>query len=215
MGALGADELPSIVQPNLLVPATIQRGIDAGELFRVGSVVRNGLGRIVTHLDEVPGIEEAQEAARRAAVRLNVKIAVPVVAVVVAGGFVIAKVKKRKKTGELEVVVPASVQQLDASLRAYLQAAGNGNLDVAIIDKLISDLDEVRADTEEGGVTVPFSLDQLETVFSLVIDHTRSLAEAYSIDLTELRGPEAAEDNKVIDLQRHLEAQKRIISAVA
>lgn len=228
MGAqgIGGGGLPGIVQLNLLIPPAIQAGLDAGDLLRNGSVVRDSLGKFVTFLDEVPGVKEAQEAAKRAALRLTPRIIIPVVVVtaLAGGAAVVRTVMKRKQTAEpaggLEVVIPECVQNFDASLRAYLEAAGEGGLDVAIIDQLVSDLDAVRTYSDDGSVAVPFSLAQLETVFSLVIDHTQKLAKAYSVDLHEVQeqAPGAgagAGDDKVIDLRRHLETQRRIIDQAA
>ena len=50
--------ISTIVQPNLIIPSDIQARIDAGELYRIGGVVRDiATKQIAALLDEAPDLE--------------------------------------------------------------------------------------------------------------------------------------------------------------
>ncbi|MEV6028388.1 hypothetical protein [Streptomyces sp. NPDC052036] len=120
-------------------------------------------------------------------------------------------VKKWKQAGKREV--PECVANLNVSLRTYLDAGRAGSLDASIISRLISDLDTVKAYSDNSGVAVDFSTGLWGALVNLVVDHTRQLAEAYSVELEELQGKVTDSGNdSVIDLRRHLEVQRQIIA---
>ncbi|MEV0068005.1 MULTISPECIES: hypothetical protein [unclassified Amycolatopsis] len=96
------------------------------------------------------------------------------------------------------------------------EAVRNQSLDAEIIDRLIADLDAAKAYSESGNITVDFSAEQYETLVQVVIDYTRQLAQANSIDLDE--SPEStptSADAPVVDLRRSLEVQRRIFNDAA
>lgn len=205
-----------IVQPTLVVPTKIAAGLATGELILIGGVVRNAsTGRLVTLLKDAPGIEKGQEALGRAASVLRSRVTVvsaAVGALAAAGTYVV--VKKRNRAGRPEV--HECVAKLNASLRTYLDAGRAGRLDAAVIDQLISDLNTVRTFSEDGTITIDFSTDLWEALVGLVVDHTGRLADAYSVDLPQLQGPASAPtDAVVVDLCRHLEAQRDIVTRAA
>lgn len=183
----------------------------------MGSVVRRVVGSsIVKHLDEVPQAEEVvQEAARRAA-KVNLKIAAPVIVVAAAAAGAAHFFSKRKKTGRgAQDVAPDCVLAFEGSLRTYVEAGRNGTLDAGTVDRLIVNLDEVRAWTD-GGNTVAFSFEQLEPLFRLVIEHTPALASAYSVPLPDVEvSGSKSDDGVVIQLRQHLEMQKKILDTAA
>jgi hypothetical protein len=120
-------------------------------------------------------------------------------------------VKKRRLASQRDA--PEGVVSLNASLRAYLDAARVGGLDEAVISKVISDLDAVRAYANGASDAVGFSAELWETLVSLVVDHTQRLAAAYSVEIDEpLTTPD---DNTVVEMRRHLEAQWRILAQAA
>lgn len=212
------------MQPTLHVPPQIQAGIESGTLFREGSVVRwVAGGQIHKHLKEVLAPEEVTEDAAMRAANLAPKILVPVVLVAAAVGVAAAFViKKRKSAARLEAqtavanaVVPERVGDFEASLRAYVDAGRDGCLDAGIVDRLIADLDEVKAWADSGNA-VEFTFEQLEPLFGLVIEHTPALARAYSVELANFEHQESARDaGVVVQLRQHLEMQKRILGETA
>lgn len=207
-----------VVQPQLDVPAKIAAGIACGKFTRIGSVVRDASsGRIVTFLNEASGGEKSQEAMARAAALLKSRggiVATAAVGTVAAAATAFVVVKKRKQASEPDV--PECLATFNALLRAYLDAGREGSLDASIVDQLISDLDEVKAYSENTSVAVDFSTELWVSLLNLVVDHTCKLAEAYSVEMDE---PEeqaaAAEDGVVVDLRRHLEVQRQILAEAA
>ncbi len=130
-------------------------------------------------------------------------------------------IKRHKNAGgldrltEVRADVPECVSNFEASLRAYVDAGRDGILDAEIVDRLIADLDEVKA-WADGGNAVQFTFEQLEPLFSLVIGHTPALARAYSVALDDFGYQESDSDaGVVVHLRQHLEVQKRILGEAA
>lgn len=203
-------------QPVLIIPPDIELGLLAGTLKLFGGTVREAdSGRIVRHLKSaVPSTEQVEQVARK----LKPKIAVPVVAATVAVGgaatYVVAK--RRAKTARLAAESrPVCVADFESSLRDYVEAGRTGALTADIVDRLITDLDALKAFSDSGN-DVKISLDELVPLFDLVIAHTPRLAEAYDVDLQPITDPdEESSDGVVVSLRRHLKAQKAILAEVA
>jgi hypothetical protein len=207
-----------IIQPTLDIPPNIEVGLTSGELIRYGGVVRARTGNIVTHLREVPGPANSEETVGRVEVSLKrpwvIITATALSAVAAVGITAIIAARKREQTGKPEM--PECVENYNVSLRAYLEAVREGSLDEGIIGQLISDLDAVKAYSDNGSITVDFSTEQSETLISLVVDYTMKLAEANSFELNELQGQAPdSENDAVVDLRRHLEVQRQIFTRAA
>ena len=202
-----------IEQPLLFVPPEIELGLLEGTLKLFGSVVREAdTGRIYKHLTElVPSPEKAEEAVK--SMKLNPKIVISVVAVAAVVGGGVTYLAKRRKDAKLVPVedLPECVKNFDASLRAYIEAGREGALDGEILERLLEDLDAIKA-FSEGGNEVKISLDDLVPLFDMVIGHTSRLAEAYNIEVEGLSDERDSEDGVVVSLRRHLEAQKAILA---
>jgi hypothetical protein len=198
------------------IPPDIWVGLKSGEFSRFGSVVRNRK-EIITHLKEVslPGASQEGEMRRIAAGLKHPKaIAAIGLGTVILGGLVIFAARKRKQDPKPRM--PNCVENYNASLGAYLEAVRSGNLDADIINRLISDLSTVKENSDSGNIAIDFSTEQSDTLVQIVVDYTRKLAEANSIELSDL--PELApdsEENVIIDLHRHLEVQKQIFDGAA
>jgi hypothetical protein len=210
-----------VIQPNLLIPPMVQLGLDNGTLRITGGIAREvANGRIFKHLKEIPLPEKDAAGAMSSAarMRLNPKIAIPiglVVTAVAGGATYFAKKRKHAEVAPAVIEVPECVISFEESLRAYAYAGRAGNLDVEIVTQLITDLDAVKA-YRDGGNEVHFSLDQLEPLFALVIGHTPTLAEAYSVEVDDLQDEEPSpESDTVMYLRRHLEAQRHILESAA
>ncbi|MFI6098149.1 hypothetical protein ACIA8G_21525 [Lentzea sp. NPDC051213] len=202
-----------IVQPTFFIPPEIEAGLLTGDLIRCGGVVRNTAGRLVTHLKEISAPKPNEDAVEAAAWMLKKPVVIAglvTLAVVGTATAAVAIVRKRKRA------LPECVKNYNDSLRAYLEAVRNQSLDAEIIDRLIADLGAVKAYSENGNITVDFSTEQSETLVQVVIDYTRQLAQANSIDLDE--SPEStptSTDAPVVDLRRYLEVQRRIFNDAA
>lgn len=198
---------------NILVPPIIQAGIDSGDLVRTGSVVRDQGGRIVKQLQEVFPPAEVGNALTRAATALNkpqVYLVVAGVSVLAVGGVVAYNARQKAK----QRVVEELMASYYSSMSTYLRAGQKGNLNSELLDQLISDLDAVRENLDSSG---RFRLDLVahegEVLLGLVIANTNMLATAHSVELgPELRAPE---QDRVLDLRRHLEVQRKIFHDAA
>ena len=209
-----------IINVLLDVPDDIFAGITTGELTRHGSVVRNQAGAIFAHLKDGLRPADAQEAVSKGAatVQKNAKviaIGLGVAAVAAAGVAVFTAATRGKKQGA-ELEMPMCIRRFTASLGAYLDAARVGHLDATDIERLISDLDVVKAESDSGRITVDFSIGQWKVLVQLVADYTRKLAETNRVETSDLRELDRQPDgNVVFDLRRHLEVQKQIFKNAA
>ena len=218
--------------------------IAAGRAYQLGGVVREvGTGRLVELLSDAPDLGRAAEEAARSlnkarlskfdlakfeAPKLDAKAvlaagSVLLVAGVAVGGYRWA-MSRRKETVSPEPaeqmiaeIVDATVDDptclvaFRASLKAYVDAGTEGSLTADIIANLVADLDAVQAYTDDGNAIV-FTLDELSPFFGLVTAHTPVLAAAYHVKLEEV---DEAEEDVVVSLRRHLEAQKAILGGAA
>lgn len=208
----------AVEQVPLEIPDEIFARLLTGEYLRVGGVVRDQAGRLVKLLDDASPIDEAQEAAKAGigkalSNRTVVGIGLGIVAVAATAGGAAYRAKRKTKAAQLEL--PTSVENYSDSLLAYLEAARRGNLDAEIIDRLIADLDAVKAEVDNGTNTIEIRPEQSDTLVGLVAGHTRKLAEANEREMSSL--PEAANTQgaTIIDLRPYLEAQRDIFSQTA
>jgi len=159
------------------------------------------------------GIASGSLKSRSRRMMLSPKVVISVVAVAaVVGGGVTYLVKTRKDSKLVPVEdLPECITNFDASLRAYIAAGREGALDAQIVERLLEDLDAIKALSDEGN-EVKISLDDLVPLFDMVIAHTSRLAEAYNVEVEDLNEQGASEDGVVVSLRRHLEAQKAILA---
>jgi hypothetical protein len=195
----------------------IAAGIASGEYAQDGGVVRDLAGRLVALLKEASLPEDAQEAAGSVAKALKnpkviaIGLGLGSVAATASGvaGYLLGK---KKRPAELER--PKSVENCIASLGAYLKAVQNGGLDVKTVHRLTSDLDAVKAETDSGRIEI--SIDQLEVLVAIAADQTWKLAEANSVDLSDvLEQTPSSGGGKIVNLQRHLRIQEQILGRSA
>ncbi|MGW5723003.1 hypothetical protein ACWEVP_43005 [Amycolatopsis sp. NPDC003865] len=203
------------VQIDFEMPAEIAEGLLKGDLRLFGGVVRNRAGHIVAHLKEASASKLHQQGAVGAAASMLKKkpVVVAGLATLAVAGTVAAVVpivRQRRRA------LPECVTNYNDSLRAYLEGVRDQNLDAEIIERLIADLDAVKAYSENGNITVDFSAEQSETLVQVVIDYTRQLAQANSFELDEPPEPTpTSTDAPVVDLRRYLEIQRKIFNDAA
>ena len=205
-------------QPTLHVPPKIAAGIAAGIFRRDGGVIRwADSGRIYAFLkDAVPTGEASEQAKGTVATVLKSRgalVAGAAIGTAAAGAAVLVHLKRRRASA---TEVPETVAALNTALRAYMDAARAGTLDAASIGDLITALDTVTEQEVSEGVPFDFSSDLWKSLVALIVDHTQKLAEAYGVDLSELHEDAPADnDATVIELRRHLEAQRQIFTDAA
>jgi hypothetical protein len=92
-------------------------------------------------------------------------ISVVAVAAVVGGG-VTYLVKKRKGSKLVPVEdLPECITNFDASLRAYIEAGREGALDAQMVERLLEDLDAIKA-FSDGGNKVKISLEAQKAILA-------------------------------------------------
>lgn len=204
------------IQPRLDLPQEILDGLASGAYKLWGGVVRDAAkGFIVKHLPNAPA-DATKEAAKKVVAKTPAGIKNPWVIGATLGGAIVAIAtiayiaNKQKQTAEEPAEEPVFMAQYRDALRVYLAAARDGKLDEAVIAQLITALDALREEAREGAVAIEQS-EESEQVVSLIITHTRALAQANDLDLSELLL--SAPDGDEMDvLRQHLEAQRRIFA---
>lgn len=208
----------AVIQPALEIPDDIAFRLLTSEYVRDGGVVRDHAGRLVKLLDDASPIDDAQEAAKASIARVlrnrkGVVIGLGVVAVAATAGGAVYLATRKTKAAQPEL--PTCVESYSASLAAYLEAARHGTLDAAIIDRLIADLDAVKAESDSGTITIEFLPEHWETLVGIVAGHTRKLAEANQLELSNLPEPANAQSGTIIELRPYLEVQRELFSRAA
>lgn len=200
------------------IPDELLAGIASGRFVLDGGVVRKSSGELVKLLKHaVP--EAAEEAvARRGAEALKNPRVVAVVGatVVVAAAAAAARTYfDHRKPANVEPEVPACVRDFNTSLSTYLQAAREGNLDAEIIDRLIVDLDAVKAASDIDGIPFMLSPGHTETLIRKLAEHTEALAVASEVELDDLDRPTGSDDATIIAIRPYLEAQRDLFRRAA
>jgi hypothetical protein len=203
-------------QVTFFIPPETVAGLVRGDLIQYGGVVRNQSGEIVEHLKEVQLPMGGKKAAARVAAMLkSPRVLIPTL---VAGAAVVAGTSYAAARRRKLAVVRECVGRYNTSLGAYLEAVQEGRLDAGIIDHLVLDLGAVVAYSDEAGndISLDFSTKQAAILVKIVVDSTKQLAKANSIDLSELHAEApASEGGAVVDLRRGLEVQKKIFTDAA
>ena len=229
------------IQPvSFYIPADIAARIATGDLIRFGGIVRDQAGHIVMHLPEVvesvsnkkllPQLATTVKKTRVAGVANEAWVAGAAKMPRVAGTLKNRWVQAGVILGTVGIVTykvyvgvrkrrakePDCVRSYNASLIAYIEAVGEGRLELEMVDRLIADFDAVREYTDEGGrIALDFSTQEAELLVELVVDYTSRLAEMNAVDLNELRAQKPdSENDEVGQLRRHLEVQRRLFNEV-
>jgi len=202
----------------LEIPDDIYLRLLTGEYVRDGGVVRDHAGRLVKLLDDASPIDDAKEAAKAGIAKVvrdrrGIVIGLGVVTVAATAGGAAYLATRKTKAAQHEL--PMCIENYSASLVAYLDAARLGTLDAEIIDRLIADLDVVKAESDSGTITIEFSPVQSETLVQIVAGHTRKLAQANQLELSNLPEPATAQGATIIELRAYLEAQRELFSRAA
>lgn len=204
------------IQPRLDLPQDILDGLASGAYRLWGGVVRDAAkGFIVKHLPNAP-TDTTTEVAKKVVAKAPAGMKNPWVIGATLGGAIVAIAtiayiaNKQKQTAEEPREEPVFIAQYREALRAYLAAARDGELDEAVIAQLIATLDALRSETANGAVAIERT-EESEQVVSLIIAHTRALAQANGVKLDEVLEP-IADGDQMDELRQHLEAQRRIFA---
>jgi len=215
-----------IIQISFEVPPEIREGFTSGVLSNFGSVVLGPNG-IVAHLKEaqVPlenqsplvAPTDSQDALIERivdGVNDNKILILAGLGLVAVGGlayWVVSRSKQKPKQEVFDVV-----ENYNDALGVYLDAIKTGNLNSAAVDNLIQGLDELKKSSDNGTVTIDFADEKSVSLLDLVLDYTKQLAEANSVELGDIE-PSVMEpvEKSIDDLRRYIEEQKKIIDEAA
>lgn len=209
-----------IEQTALIVPPIIQAGIDSGELFKNGSVVRDAAGHIVKHLDEVPfdpgKVQElavALDGAARKAV--NAAKSNPKAILVVAGVAVVVSsatsfyLKKAKHSKTAKIQERVSIEdRFNTAATAWIDAASAGAVTPDIVSELQDAWEAYDASNKEWKAQpndLAVSLMQLVKTWNIQNGLSRNLPAA----------TDSSTDDVVVDLSEYLTAQREMLSEAA
>lgn len=209
----------AIAQDAFFIPDDIATGLATGLYRRIGSVVRYATGpnkgQIVKHLKpiDLKHDEQAQGVGVKALqfVKQHKKgtiITVAGAAVVGTGIIIYNKVKNHE---------PKVLTEFRTTLRVYIDAIRQGNMNVEIINNLMYCLEKLKEHKDYEKFSIQLTTEELEILVGRIYDYTIKLANDNNITLTdeELGASESKETNTIISLQNYLKAQKRIFEEVA
>ncbi|WP_018782167.1 hypothetical protein [Bacillus sp. 95MFCvi2.1] len=201
----------AIVQDTYNIPDEISMKILTGEYIRIGSVVRHNTdrhkGQIVKHLEPVNLNEDKTRGMGAQVLQFakNNKTLIKVgleIAIAIGTGIY----NKAKKNQEPDVVV-----KFREALKVYLNAVREGALTMEIITDLMARLGELKMHSDFEKISIVLSTDELDVFVNRMFEYTKKLAADNAIKLTSLEKETPSQsENTIINLQRYLEAQKRI-----
>jgi hypothetical protein len=168
-------------------------------------------GQIFMHLKDAASLDGAQRAAQASVAKV---LSNPVGVALVAYGLV-AAYRSTRSTTAAQPELPASVESYSASLAAYLGAARHETLGAEILDRLIADLDAVETESDDGTITIALVAEQWETLVGIVVGHTRTLAEANLLDLSNLPERANAQGTTIAEIRPYLEVQRELFRRAA
>lgn len=205
----------AIVQDEFFIPDDIATGLSTGIYRRIGSVVRwatgPNKGQIVKHLNPI----ELQAASQVHAVstkalqfvkqyKKGIIIVAASTAVVGTGALVYKKVKKH---------APKVVTEFRNSLKIYIDAIRNGEMDINKINNLMRSLDALKADKNYSKISIQLTSEDIDILIGRIYEYTLKLASDNDIEISE----EDIEEEKdvIMNLQYYLMVQRRIFAEAA
>lgn len=202
----------AIVQEAYDIPADIMTKILTGKYRRIGSVVRYAdganKGRIVKHLKPVDlkAAEQAQGIGAKALqfAKSNKKALI----IVGIGTGIVAGIYHKINNREIEVVT-----RFRDALEDYICAIRTGNLDMEVIDQLMTAMEELKKYRDYEKISIQLSTEELDVLVNRIYVYTMKLAKDNSVELTDVE--QGASGSAIINLQNYLNTQKRIFETVA
>ncbi|MGX8797710.1 hypothetical protein ACR6HW_16860 [Fusibacter sp. JL298sf-3] len=188
-----------------------------GEYRRIGSVIRYASGpnkgQIVKHLKPIK-IEAAQQAqglgVKAIQFAKNNKKALIIAGVGTGIAFVSGGIYYKVKSREPEVVM-----MFREALKIYINGIREGNLNPAMINDLMTCLENLKEHKDYEKISVKLSTEDLDVLVNRIFEYTEKLAKDNSIELTEEEINPQVSDGTILNLQRYLQAQKRIFESAA
>lgn len=207
----------AIVQDSYDLKDDILTKILTGEYRRIGSVIRYATGpnkgQIVKHLKPV-NIEVAQKAqgldAKAIQFAKNNKKAIIIVGITTVIAAAGVSIYNKVKNLEPEVVTKFRVL-----LKIYINEIRNGNLSADSINDLMASLENLKKHKDYEKISIQLSMEELDVLVNRIFEYTEKLAKDNFIELMEDELNAQISDSTILNLQRYLKAQKRILETAA
>lgn len=201
-----------IIQDAFEIPNDIATGLATGDYRRIGGVVRyatgTNKGQIVKLLQ--PTDSKANDLSTKVLqfAELHKKgVGISVICVTVAG-LAIWGCSSAWKNHESKVLI-----EFRSSLKTYIDAIRNGNMDIDKINFLMNSLNSLKKHKNYEKYSIKLSTEELDVLVGRIYEYTIILAHDNSIELSdeELH----PNDSAIVNLESHLITQKRIFEAAA
>lgn len=100
------------------------------------------------------------------------------------------------------------------TLQNYLDATHDGNLNIEILNELISVVEEIESQNSQN-INLNISATQFSELIHSIYDYTKRLAQAYNIELQPINQPKRFKKKTADDLRYYLNIQKQILEQAA
>ncbi|MFX3636861.1 MAG: hypothetical protein ACE3L7_02280 [Candidatus Pristimantibacillus sp.] len=177
-----------------IISDDIIKKIDTGEYKRIGGVVRDNKGQIVTLPRDATMTKVILHYAWNNRDTL-IKVG--------KGGYKLARLYSDSKKKQQPVV------KFRKAFKVYLDAVCKGTLTMELISDVMERFDEVKRIHEK--INIPLSMEEIDMLMNGMFEYTKILASDNGVELTSLEKETPSRSvNPIINLQCFLETQKRI-----
>lgn len=200
-----------IAQDAFYIPDDIETGLATGIYRRVGSVVRYAegpnKGQIVRHLQPIKEIPSEQVKGLGNRTIQFFKHHKKETGVVIGTTAIIIGYNKWKNRE------PKVVKEFRTSLKNYIEAIREGNMDIVKIDDLIKALEKLKNHKNYDKFKIQLTTEELVILVGRIYEYTLKLAEDNSVKLSD--ADIQKKDCTIINLENYLKIQKNIFKNVA
>lgn len=206
-----------VVQDSFFIPDDLAVGLATGLYKRFGSVIRYASGpnkgQIVKHLKPV-SLNTANEMQGTKMLRFVRKykkeftLAAIGVAAIGAGVLAYNTVKNQE---------PKEVIEFRTALQVYIDAIRSGNMNIDIINRLMTTLENLKNCKDYKNVNVLLNAEELEVLIGYIYAYTVKLAKDNGAEppAEELNTVKINFPDSIINLQNYLNTQKTIFEETA
>jgi hypothetical protein len=192
------------------VPTAIRRGLNAGIYVQYGGVIRKTTGEIVKHLRPViPGVGEAIGLGQKA---LQAAKKIPLAGLVAIGAGAVAMTAVAISYKIRWSKVQEIVEQFEASLNVYLKAVNKGKLKHEMLERLLSDLAEMRLVEKKKKFNWLFPQADYAQLLKILQGYTLELARRNNVTPPE-RNEHSEGEDLIAEIEEYLRFQDAIIQA--
>lgn len=205
----------AVIQKNYYIPDDLYTGVLTGIYKITDGVVRHATGskkgQIVKHLKQIDiPADEASKGILQAGIEIvkqNKKATALAGTVVLAGAVgavAVHKIKNRE---------PKVLKEFRMALRKYIDAIRNGELNIELIEDMMSALQLLREDKNYSKYYIQLSAEEIGILVGKIRDYTIDLAK--DNDMEFIAEEKDDSEDMVLNFNNYLEIQKRIFEKAA